>query len=312
MKAISLIVLIGVHQFAFSQKNDTLRKFLDANFSLASRNKMTYPAIVFKSGHRWILQASYTNNNPLLVASFIDKALTVFDGPFTAYYRNKKKATDGYYQNGYRKGIWRYWYTNGRLKDSEVIRNNQLVNTWYTWHDNGNLHLLIDYAFSDSATDLKKLSNDRKPLIESADLDGYKNGRFLRYFSNGQVSDSGGYTNDKKTGPWKIWFANGQLEAIGNFSNDSLQGEWRWYRESGVIATKETYRDNKLLDLRCFDDTGNYTGEYCGILKPPVPLGNPSDFENYMLDNIILPNELRNIQLEGTVTITCRITRKAN
>ncbi|HKH60138.1 MAG TPA: hypothetical protein VKA49_04865, partial [Flavitalea sp.] len=124
------------------------------------------------------------------------------------------------------------------------------MNTWYTWHDNGNLHLLIDYAFSDSATDLKKLSNDRKPLIESADLDGYKNGRFLRYFSNGQVSDSGGYTNDKKTGPWKIWFANGQLEAIGNFSNDSLQGEWRWYRESGVIATKETYRDNKLLDLR--------------------------------------------------------------
>ncbi|HKH60137.1 MAG TPA: hypothetical protein VKA49_04860 [Flavitalea sp.] len=95
MKAISLIVLIGVHQFAFSQKNDTLRKFLDANFSLASRNKMTYPAIVFKSGHRWILQASYTNNNPLLVASFIDKALTVFDGPFTAYYRNKKKPLTG-------------------------------------------------------------------------------------------------------------------------------------------------------------------------------------------------------------------------
>ncbi len=99
------------------------------------------------------------------------------------------------------------------------------------------------------------------------------------------------------------------MEATGNFSNDSLQGEWAWYRENGILATKENYLNNKLVALQCFDEQGNYTGDYCFILKPPVPLGDYSDFENYMLDNIILPKELSDKRLEGTVTITCTITK---
>lgn len=314
MKAILFLLSVVVQQMVYCQKNDTLRKYLDANFSLTSRKNMIYPAIAFKSGDHWILFATYPNKNPLLNASFRDKKLTTLEGSYILYYSNKNKATEGRYENGYKTGIWKVWHVNGQLRDSGIIKNNQLVGTWNTWYENGKLLLLIDYA-----SDVYLASPDRysKPastptnlVTTDADLVGYKHGNFLRYYSKGTMNDSGQYIGDKKSGLWKIWFPNGQMEAMGNFSNDSLQGEWIWYRENGIVATKENYRDNKLVSLQCFDELGNSTGEYCSILKPPVPLGKFSDFENYMLDNIILPVELRNVRLEGTVTINCTITKE--
>ena len=313
MKIFLIILSLAAHQVIYSQKSDTLKKYLDGNFFLTSRKNMVYPALAFRSNDRWILYAAYPDNAPLLIAYFKDKDLEVFDGPYTVYYPNKNRARSGHYQDGYRRGVWRYWYSNGRLRDSGIIINDQLVGTWYTWHDNGKLLLSISYASGENPGNAKvkaKISLPKRSLITGDDeLTGFKDGGFIKYRPDGSISDSGQFINNRKAGLWKTWFDNGQLEAAGHFSNDSLQGEWTWYRDNGVVATKENYRDNKLVSLQCFDETGKYTGEYCSILKPPVPLGDFTDFENYMLDNIIMPKELRNTPLEGTVTIRCNITK---
>jgi antitoxin component YwqK of YwqJK toxin-antitoxin module len=151
-----------------------------------------------------------------------------------------------------------------------------MADTWHTWHENGNLLAELDYASDDLTnpdTNPKISPTKKKSVIENTDFTGLKHGKFLRHYSNGKINDSGRYINDKKEGLWKIWFENGQLEAMGNFSNDSLQGEWTWYYDNGAMAAKENYRDNKLVSLQCFDDKGNYTGDYCSILKPLVRRG---------------------------------------
>jgi hypothetical protein len=107
MKAILLIVSALLQQLVYSLKNDTRRKYLDANFFLTSRNKMVYPAITFRSNDHSALHATYANNSPLITAHFSDKNLTASDGLYTLYYSKKNKAADGYYKNGYRTGVWK-------------------------------------------------------------------------------------------------------------------------------------------------------------------------------------------------------------
>ena len=313
MKIIPVICFVLCFHASFCQEKDVAKRYLDGTFSLTTRNKMVYPAHAFPSDNHWVLQATYLNNAPLLTVHFKDKNLTVMDGPYELYFPNKMLARSGDYRNGYRNGVWRSWIENGRLQDSGAIINNQLVGTWHTWHHNGNLAQVIDYT--SDPTSFKASADSKIPLKQTTMvppnnlLHGNKDGRFIRYYQNRQMSDSGRFSNNKKTGLWKIWFDTGQLEATGNFVDDSLQGEWTWYRENGTIATKETYKQNKLVSLQCFDETGKFTGDYCNILKPPVPLGNYVDFDTYVLDNIILPKELRNTRLEGVVKINCTISK---
>ena len=312
MKVIITILCLICQLLVIGQKNDTIKKYLDGNFLLTTRNKMVYPALAYKSGDSWLVIANYADKNPVYKAFFEDRQLTRKDGPYTLYYPLNKLAVEGQYKEGRRSGVWKYYYENGQLKDSGQMMSHQLVGTWKTWYDNGFPLLTVDYLFptsgsefSDRSRNLSSKSNTENPT----EFIKIKNGKFLRYYSSGLPSDSGQYSQNRKTGLWKIWFSNGQLEASGYFSNDSLQGEWSWYRENGILATKEIYRNNRLVALQCFDESGNYSGEHCSILKPPVPVGDYTDFENYLLDNIILPKDLIGVQLEGTVTITCTISR---
>lgn len=257
-----------------------------------------------------MLVATYPDTTVLMVAWFKDKNLTIKDGPYSFYFGNGKQYIQGYYANNVPVGAWKYWYTNGVLKDSGILQNGQMIDTWKLWHENGALMAVGNYKFDSTIVIVPQSSSNASSLLPTPDaISRTKHGIWVSYFPSGNKYDSGEYVNNRKNGYWKFWRPGSLLEAEGYFLNDTLTGEWNWYGENGNRSTREFYKDNKIVKMECYDENGEYDGDFCSILKPPYPLGDFRDFQNYMMDNIRFPKELLNKELKGDVTIQCEISK---
>jgi TonB family protein len=124
------------------------------------------------------------------------------------------------------------------------------------------------------------------------------------------MKDSGAYTNNLKKGLWKIWYKNGVLESTGKYVNNQMEGEWEFFREDGTRSTKEKYMNSKVVSLECFDEQGNPAGSNCAVLKPAVPLGKFDNFDEYALNNMFWPKELKNSNVGGDVIIEYTISKE--
>jgi antitoxin component YwqK of YwqJK toxin-antitoxin module len=141
--------------------------------------------------------------------------------------------------------------------------------------------------------------------VEGYYKDSRRIGIWKYYYPNGAIKDSG-----EINGKWKSWYPSGILESEGEYSNDLMAGSWTWYRDNGKPSTIEEYKNGKIAKLQCFDEQGNYSGEFCSILKPPYPLGEFRDFQSHMLDNISMPKDLQKKELKGVILVTCDITKE--
>jgi antitoxin component YwqK of YwqJK toxin-antitoxin module len=302
-----------------AQKNDTIRKYLDRNLQFTSRSSAVYPAVGFKVPDAWFLQVLYPDTSVLLKAYFKDKNFAIKNGPYLLYHGRNVKAMEGTYVNNIAQGLWRYWHVTGQLKDSGLLVNNVMCGTWKSWAANGQLLVSVDYNNSpDGAADASRRP-PAKPgkkapgiLPDDSPVPGTRDGLSLAYFPNGQLQDSGRYIDDLRTGLWKTWYENGKLDAEGNYISGNMQGDWTYYRSNGHKSTEEKYVSGKLQSMTCYDSLGNKEGDYCSILKPPVPLGPFDTFADYVLDNIFWPKELVNSEVQGVVRVEYVITKSGD
>lgn len=311
MRLFLFILSILFSGLSFAQKNDTLVKYLDKNFTFTNRSGMTYSAIAYPQNDHWIVKSFYDDKSILIEASFIDKKLTIKDGPLTAYYPKGLLALQGSFQNGQRNGLWRSWHKNGQIKDSGTIKNDQLTGSWITWYENGKMTTRAHFSDEKSLySSMRPIASETSSLLLFPEPASSKNGTWETWSVNGQQKDSGNYENDFKTGLWKSWYANGKPESQGSYgAKESLQGDWIFYREDGTVSTKEKYLDGKLADLSCFDEKGNLTGSFCSIAKPPVLLGTPYDWKVFFETHIEWSKETIKRGREGTTTVRFFISK---
>ncbi len=84
-----------------------------------------------------------------------------------------------------------------------------------------------------------------KPEDPGARPEGYppENSRLVGshltvFHDNGQVAESGGYVDGKKTGAWTYWDAVGRLELEGEYVDGLAEGLWRSWHDNGRIAAE--------------------------------------------------------------------------
>ena len=53
-------------------------------------------------------------------------------------------------------------------------------------------------------------------------IDGKKEGEYIKYYTNGNISSKCNYIDDKREGEWKYYRNNGQLSLISNYINDKI------------------------------------------------------------------------------------------
>lgn len=258
----------GILLFGFcsqAQQKDTIRKYLDNEFRFTNRNKSVFPALAIRQEDHWMLVAVYPDTDILLKMYFKDAGLTVKDGPFYLYHPGKIKAQEGFFNDNVASGNWQSWHKNGQLKDSGMLVANQFTGIWKQWYENGNLQRWQAYTDipTDSIGNLKNtITVEKASILGSTMPKGILNGAS------------------------KSWYINGQLESKGQYLRDTLSGLWIWYRESGLLSTRETYSKGKITILECYNETGEPSGSTCSILKPPVFIHPFLGAQDYMVNEL--------------------------
>ena len=72
---------------------------------------------------------------------------------------------------------------------------------------------------------------------------GKKEGPWVSYHKNGQISSKGAFKNGWKEGHWVTYYDNGQLETKGDYKNVRFEGPWVVYHDNGQLMSKGTYKD---------------------------------------------------------------------
>lgn len=314
MRLITFILLLGIPWASLAQKGDTLRKYLNESLEYVPKDDAAFAAMAIKSGDYWFMMAVYPDTSILLKAYFKDKKLSIKEGPFTLYYPKGLKATEGNYSNNIRQGVWKYYHRNGQLKDSGMFKNNNMVNTWYSWHENGQLASIAEYASDNTLPDIYTTDKaTRTPGVQAEDpIVIQKEGNWKSYYPNGNLKDSGRYKKATKDGYWVSWYENGTLESKGTYYFNSQEGEWHYFHENGQPSTIETYKNNKLTNMECFDENGKPSGSFCSILNQPSPyaMSRFTSFDTYVVDNLFWPKELDGKDVNGLVVVSYTITKE--
>ncbi|HTE23127.1 energy transducer TonB [Flavitalea sp.] len=296
-----------------AQKNDTIRKYLDDKLQFTSKAKSSYLAMGIKQTDSWLLFAVYPDASMLLKAYYKDKNFSIKNGSYLLFHGKNVKAMEGSYVSNVPQGLWRYWHSNGQLKDSGLLIDNVMCGLWQSWSPTGKLLISLNYAKEPSGKTANPAPKKSTTILpEISPYPGEREGLGITYHLNGQMQDSGMYKADSKTGLWKTWYANGTLSSEGNYQLDSITGNWTFYRENGNKSTEETYRNGKLQSMTCYDSSGNKEGNYCSILKPPFPLGPFDNFSDYVLDNVFWPKGLLNSNIQGKVKVEYVITKNGD
>jgi antitoxin component YwqK of YwqJK toxin-antitoxin module len=305
-----LLVVIATSSVAWCQKNDTIRKYLDDKLVFTSKGKSSYPAVGIRQADGWYLHAMYPDTTVLLKAYFKDKNFTIKNGPYVLFHPKNLKAIEGTFRDNLPEGVWRYWYSNGKLKDSGLLINNVMCGQWQSYSPDGRLLIKVNYKAQPVNRAVNHPGKKAEGVLPGiSPYPGVKHGVTTLYYTNGQMQDSGNYVNDAKSGLWKSWYQNGTISAEGTYDGDSLAGNWSYYRENGKKSTDEQYQSGKLKAMTCYDSLGNKESNYCSILKPPIPLGPFDDFSEYMLDNVFWPKELVNSNSQGLVKVEFIVTK---
>lgn len=101
-----------------------------------------------------------------------------------------------------------------------------------------------------SGTDANELSFEEVGGRKMA----YKNkqpfsGVALNYFKDGSLHYSTSYKDGYKNGEWRIWFSNGNLQKVGNTLNEKEEGIYREYYKSGKLKYEYHYKQGKKVDI---------------------------------------------------------------
>jgi len=272
-----MITLLLAPIVSFSQKKDTVLKYLDKDLNFTTSKNGIFVGVAIKGEKNWLFYSLYQDTTPLLRAYYKDKNLTVKDGPYTLYYPKYKKAKEGTYINNKMFGIWRFYYPNGNMKDSGFMKEDKLIGVWKTWYEDGTL--MAEYNYADSISPIQTTLSQYNEHISI------------------------------RSGPFKSWYQNGKEEAKGIFQNNIKVGTWEWYHENGNLATTEEYKKGQLVDLKCFDTTGKENGEYCSIEKPAL-LKKWGDYKEYIYQNLTWPEEARRKGIEEDVVVNFKITKE--
>lgn len=202
------------------------------------------------------------------------------DGDFTYYYFDTKLKGKEFYRDGKQEGEEQYYFSNGMPASHSWYKNGDLEGESISYSWTGSPNTITHYhAGKEEGVKITLYNNGDTSLIENyaaGKLDGetrsyshagleyvtaYKNGDldglYKKYYSNGQLSDSGLYAKGKQEGEWRTWFANGRLKSISHFLHDQNDGEQIEYFDNGELSRTHTDKAGKIIGiLKDYDDDG--------------------------------------------------------
>ncbi len=138
--------------------------------------------------------------------------------------------------------------------------------------------------------------------------DNIRHGDFKYFFKNGNVAIEGKFENNKEEGIWKFYYEEGKTWYQASYSNGLRQGELKSYYRSGELKRKAKFKNDTLVNDKCFDSKIN-NADYEPILEKPRFIGGESALMQFLSDNIIYPKKAQRENIQGKVFVRFLITK---
>lgn len=219
------------------------------------------------------------------------------NGIYMDFYENYALKIEGFYSNGLKNGLFKYYSLNGDLIRSELWKDDVLVidtsgakvNFKRYYHPNSlivsreGLFLLDTIPvgrhnfFDNNGTYFQSIiynTNGIRVFEGTFTLENERTGFWVEYYDNGNIRSKGEYKNGMKTGKWEYFYYNGQLEQTGSYINDVPHGLWTTFCDNGNIIKKGSYlngrEDGEFVEYTCMGellkkisfDEGLKSGDY--------------------------------------------------
>jgi antitoxin component YwqK of YwqJK toxin-antitoxin module len=183
--------------------------------------------------------------------------------------REKLNRTD---ENGLKQGLWRTFYTNGRIKSEAFYQDDLLTGPFKEYDEDGNIKVMLQYAAgaiveeadtADLDIEVKETFDEQGNLVYSGSYrDTIPVGIHRVYDTSGKVTmgylfdneglklGEGIITNEgKKEGEWKYFYRNGALRAKGRYANNLETGKWDFLFENGKTEQSGVFKQGKTDGL---------------------------------------------------------------
>lgn len=130
-----------------------------------------------------------------------------------------------------------------------------------------------------------------------------KNGTFIYYHDNKQVSYTGLFINNKESGKHTRFFNDGRVFTDAYYIDGKKDGVFLKYRTDGKLRRKENYINGKLIDGFCYGVNGNDTTFFPEEQMPVFP-GGENALMSYLSTHIKYPKKARKKEITGRVYVT--------
>ncbi len=231
-------------------------------------------------------------------------------GPWKTFHANGAVASEGYYMNDLKNGIFKTFDSKENLlslekyKDGELVVDSEqsiVLDIRNTYHSNGTIASSGGYVdgekqgthrvYDDEGTILRGevYSSSIKTGEGIIDKSGDFEGPWKLYYTTGELKGEGSYIKSERDGAWVFYHKNGKIEHRGKYAAGLAQGDWTWYFEDGKLRRQEYYRRGKEDgESEEFNQEGNVIsqGEFVGGYKEGEWFYNVGDHteRGYYLD----------------------------
>ena len=136
-----------------------------------------------------------------------------------------------------------------------------------SWSEGTSLDDLVvrDDLFHKKFTDVPFTGEIDEGLERGSFKNGEREGPWVSYWDNGQLSSKFDYKNGKLEGPWIYYYEDGQLDRKGDYKNDKQEGPWVSYHDNGQLWWKGDHKNGEQEGpYVCYHDNGqlHYEGNY--------------------------------------------------
>jgi len=154
-------------------------------------------------------------------------------------------AEGSFNENGNKNGLWKYYHTNGRLKESQVMADGKTVDTSFLYHPNGLLNYKVPYVDGKISGEVAIYRNGvlSRTLPYKDDVMG--TGEITDYHPVGPIDIKYSLTDGKANGDFKSNYDSGEVYRTGSFLDNNLHGERITYFKSGKVSYKENFINDK-------------------------------------------------------------------
>lgn len=174
----------------------------------------------------------------------------------------KLKTQETLDKKGFKTGECTYYYENGQLRLREFYVKGRREGTCEGWYDDGTPEFFRSYLLlnrnNGSVAGTEPVSvkhgkwveyhwNGNKKKEEHFQ-EGVLIGEVRSWYEDGQLEELKTMEDKFENGRYERYYADGQVAVKGQFIKGEKDGDWMTYHPNGILAYSEVYKSDKLVD----------------------------------------------------------------